>query len=103
MSNFVTEVLNFAAANIFSFESSIYHWQSQRFLFQTHSLKTRVKPVLFPGLTFLITYTSGSNWYALISVSPVTVSFANSPFATVDTAVVSSSHPVVFCKESHFQ
>ena len=66
------------------------------FFFRTPFSKTRVKPILSPGLPFLITYTSGSNWCALlISVSSLTVSFANAPLTTIDTAIIrSSSRPV---------
>ena len=66
---FVAEMLIFAAANaFFSIEFGIYRRQSNRFLFSSPS-KARVKSFLSPGLPFLITYTSDSNWYALISVS----------------------------------
>ena len=71
-------------------EFDIYRWQWHRFLFQTFSLKTRVKPVSSPVLSFLIIYTSCSNWYVLISGSQFTVSFTNSPFNTIDTAITKS-------------
>ena len=52
----------------------MYCWQSHQTLFCTPSWKTRVERVLLPGLPSLITCTSGSNRYALISLSYFKVS-----------------------------
>ena len=46
--------------------------------FQTPSSRTRVKPILLPGLFISITSVSGANCYTLISVSHSTVLFADS-------------------------
>ena len=40
--------------------------------------------------------------YALAFVSYFTVSLANSPFTTIDTAIIRSSRPAVFCKKRVF-
>ena len=48
---------------------------------------------------FLITYTSDSNRYICLDFgSQFTLSFANSPFTTVDTSIIRSSRPVVLYK-----
>ena len=40
----------------------------------------------------MITYSSGSNWYICFNfVSLLTVSFANSPFITIDTAIIAET------------
>ena len=66
---YVTEILVFVVANAFFQLNLVFITDSHTgFFFSTLSSKTRVKTVLSPVLAFLITYTSGTNWYALISV-----------------------------------
>ena len=55
-----------------------------------------LKPVLSPALPFLITYSAGSNWHISFSFCM----FANSRFTTVDTAIIRSSHPMIFWKRA---
>ena len=65
---FVTEVLIFPGSQYF-FQLDVVFIADGRtdFFFPTTFSKTRVKAVLSPILSFLITYTSGSNRYASIS------------------------------------
>ena len=63
-------------------------------------LNLGVKLALSHVLPVLVTYTSCSNLYALISVSRFTVLFANSPVTTTDTAIIRKSCPVVFLQIS---
>ena len=59
-----------------------------------------LKPVLSPGLPFLMNYTSGSNWYIYFSFHIIIYGFVcQTPFTTIDTATVRSSCPVVFCEK----
>ena len=47
----------------------LYCWQPHRTLFQIPSPKARVKFIYSPRLPFLVTCTSASKWFALISAS----------------------------------
>ena len=65
-----------------------------------------LKPVLSPGLPFLVTYTSNSNWYlrfrfCIIIYSFVCQSSLQYYYGTVQycTALIRSSRPVVFRKK----
>ena len=59
-----------------------------------------MKPVVSPGVSFLISYTYGSNLY-MAFVSELTVSIASSPFITntIDTAIIRNSRLEVFSKK----
>ena len=85
---------------LFSVEFGIHRWKSHRFLFRTASSKTRVKLVLSLGLAFLITYTSGSNRYDLISLSKLQLCFPVLPsLLLIQVYIIRSSRPVVVCKK----
>ena len=87
----------------FSVDFDMYCLQPHRTLLLTPSSKTRVKLALLPELLFLTTYTSDSNWYALISVSWFSFLFADSPVAAVDTAMGRSCRLVVSYKKVFLQ
>ena len=53
----------------------------------------------FFQLTLVFIADGQINTYALILVSKFTVSFANTPYATIDTAIIRSSRPVLFYKK----
>ena len=56
--------------------------------------------LLSSRLPFLISYTSGSNWYLCFSFYIIICSFfASSPFTTTDSAIIKSSRPVVFWRK----
>ena len=78
------------AVSFFSVDVGMYRWQLHQILCGTLP-KTEVKLVLSPGLLTWTTYTSGLNWYILVSLPWFTVSFANSPFTAIDTAIIRGS------------
>ena len=61
-----------------------------------------LKPVLSPGIPFLVTYTSGSSWSLCFNFCIIIYSFAYQFLPPCCAAVISSSRLVVLCKISVF-
>ena len=80
------------------------NWSLRTTAFEPCSFKIEVyerlllKPVLSTEVSFLISYTSGLNWYIHFSFCIITYSF-ELLLTITDTAIIRSSRLVVFCKK----
>ena len=89
---FFTEHLWITASELFQF-----NWylcvQSHRFLFCTPSSKTRVKSALFDNLYFWLKFACVNFCVIMYGLFP------NSPLTAIDTVIIRSTHPALFCKK----